>query len=218
MTMTKFGLAQPVRRVEDPRLLVGGGRYMDDIILPGLLHGIVLRSPHAAARIARIDTAAAASLDGVKAIYTAADLRADGIAPLPCAAPVQNRDGSAQATPPHPVLADGMVRHVGDPVAFIVADTVTGARDAAEQIAVDYEILPPVTDTAKSIDKGAPLVWPEVAHNIVFDWEIGDKVATEAQFAKAAHVTKLTVVNNRIVVASMETRAAMADYDAATGR
>jgi len=218
MTATKFGLAQPVRRVEDPRLLIGAGRYTDDIVLPGLLHGIVLRSPHAAARIGRIDTAAAASLGGVKAIYTAADTRADGIAPLPCAAPVQNRDGTPQATPPHPVLADGMVRHVGDPVAFIVADTAKAARDAAEQIEVDYEILPSITDTARAIDRGAPLVWPEVAHNIAFDWEIGDKAATEQHFAKAAHVTKLTVVNNRIVVSSMEARAAMADYDGATGR
>ncbi len=218
MATTKFGLAQPVRRVEDPRLLIGAGRYTDDIVLPGLLHGIVLRSPHAAARIARIDTAAAVSLAGVKAIYTAANLSADGIAPLPCAAPVQNRDGTAQATPPHPVLADGMVRHVGDPVAFIVAATAKAARDAAEAIEVHYAILPSITDTAKAIDRGAPLVWPEVAHNIVFDWEIGDKTATEAQFAKAAHVTRLTVVNNRIVVSSIETRAAMADYDAATGR
>jgi carbon-monoxide dehydrogenase large subunit len=218
MATTKFGLAQPVRRVEDPRLLLGRGRYTDDIVLPGLLHGVVLRSPHAAARIGRIDTAAAASLQGVKAIYTAAELNADGIGGLPCAAPVQNRDGSDQAMPPHPVLADGMVRHVGDPLAFIVAATVEAARDAAEAIAVDYEIVPSISDTAKAIDKGAPLVWPEVAHNIVFDWEIGDKAATETQFAKAAHVTKLTVVNNRIVVSSMETRAAMADYDAASGR
>ena len=186
--------------MEDPRLLIGRGRYTDDIVLPNLLHGVVLRSPHAAARIAAIDTAAAASLAGVRAIYTAADLNADGIAPLPCAAPVQNRDGSAQATPPHPVLADGMVRHVGDPVAFIVADTAKAARDAAEQVQVDYEILPSITDTAKAIDLGAPLVWPEVNHNIVFDWEIGDKAATETQFAKAAHITRLTVVNNRIVV------------------
>jgi aerobic carbon-monoxide dehydrogenase large subunit len=218
MTTTKFGLAQPVRRVEDPRLLLGRGRYTDDIVLPNLLFGIVLRSPHAAARIGGIDTAVAAAMDGVKAIYTAAELNADGIGPLPCAAPVQNRDGSAQAMPPHSVLADGMVRHVGDPVAFIVASSAKAARDAAEQVAVDYEILPSVTDTAKAIDASAPLVWPEIAQNIAFDWEIGDKAATEAQFAKAAHVTKLTVVNNRIVVSSMEPRVAMADYDPATGR
>src|ERR1700721_1898384 len=121
--MAKFGLAQPIRRVEDFRLLVGAGRYTDDIVLPGLLRGIVLRSPHAAARINKIDTTTALSLDGVKAVYTAADLKADGIAPMPCAAPVQNRDGSNMATPPHPALVEDAVRYVGDPVAFIVADT-----------------------------------------------------------------------------------------------
>ena len=113
--MTKFGLAQSVRRVEDPRLLKGGGRYTDDIVLPGMLHGIVLRSPHAAAKLGAIDTTAATSVAGIKAIYTAADLNADGIAPMPCAAPVQNRDGSDMASPPYPALADGAVRHVGDP-------------------------------------------------------------------------------------------------------
>ena len=146
--MTKFGLAQSVRRVEDPRLLNGGGRYTDDIVLPGMLHGVVLRSPHAAAKLGAIDTAAARSVPGVKAIYTAADLNADGIAPMPCAAPVQNRDGSDMASPPHPALADGAVRHVGDPVAFIVADTAAAARDAAELIAVDYAIEPAITDIA----------------------------------------------------------------------
>ena len=211
--MTKFGLAQSVRRVEDPRLLKGGGRYTDDIVLPGMLHGIVLRSPHAAAKLGAIDTTAAASVPGVKAIYTAADLNADGIAPMPCAAPVQNRDGSDMASPPHPALADGAVRHVGDPVAFIVADTATAARDAAELIAVDYTIEPAVTDLAAAIDPGAPLVWPDVTNNVAFDWEIGDKAATDALFATAAHVTRLTVVNNRVIVASMEARAAIADYD-----
>ena len=110
---TKFGLAQPVRRVEDSRLLKGAGHYTDDIALPGLLHGIVLRSPHAAATIAGIDTAAAKAAPGVRAIYTAADLNAAGIGGLPCAAPVQNRDGTDMASPPHPVLADGAVRHAG---------------------------------------------------------------------------------------------------------
>ncbi|HUZ65736.1 MAG TPA: xanthine dehydrogenase family protein molybdopterin-binding subunit, partial [Acetobacteraceae bacterium] len=130
--MTKFGLAQPVRRVEDPRLLLGHGRYTDDIRLPGMLYGVVLRSPHAAATITSIDTAAAAALPGVAAVYTGADLSADGIGPLPCAVALVNRDGSAMATPPHPVLAQGAVRHVGDPVAFVVADSVKAARDAAE--------------------------------------------------------------------------------------
>lgn len=215
---TKFGVAQPVRRVEDPRLLKGGGRYTDDIALPGMLHGVVLRSPHAAAKITRIDTAAAAKLPGVRGVYTSADLKKDGVSPLPCAALVENRDGTPQAAPPHPALAEGMVRHVGDPVAFIVADTVKQGRDAAEAIEVDYDILPAITDPATAMDKGQTRVWPEVEHNLAFDWEIGDKKATETQFAKAAHITRLTVVNNRIVVNSLEARAALADFDSAQGR
>ena len=216
--MTKFGLAQSVRRVEDPRLLNGGGRYTDDIVLPDMLHGIVLRSPHAAAKLGAIDTTAAASVAGVKAIYTAADLNADGIAPMPCAAPVQNRDGSDMASPPHPALADGAVRHVGDPVAFIVADTPKAARDAAELISVDYTVEPAVTDVVAATGPGVPLVWPDVTNNVAFDWGIGDQAATDALFATAAHVTRLTVVNNRVIVASMEGRAAIADYDATSGR
>jgi len=216
--MTKFGLAQSVRRVEDPRLLKGNGRYTDDIVLPGMLHGIVLRSPHAAATLGAIDTTAARSVPGVKAIYTAADLSTDGIGSLPCAVSLDNRDGSTMASPPHPVLADGAVRHVGDPVAFIVADTAKAARDAAELIMVDYQIQPAITELATVTDTGAVLVWPEVKQNIVFDWEFGDKAKTDAQFARAAHITRLTVVNNRIVVSSMEARASVADYDAASGR
>jgi len=218
MTTKKFGVAQPVRRVEDPRLLKGAGRYTDDIVLPGMLFGIVLRSPHAAATIGAIDTTAAAALPGVRAVYTAADLNAAGIGGLPCAAPVQNRDGSAMAAPPHPVLADGAVRHVGDPVAFVVAETPQQARDAADAISVDYDVLPSTTDLASAMDSDVAQVWSEAPGNIAFDWEIGDKAATDAQFAKAAHVTSLTVVNNRIVVSSIEARAAVADYDAATGR
>ncbi len=173
--------------------------------------------PHAAAKITRLEIAAA-KLPGVAGIYTAADLSADGIGPLPCAALVENRDGTPQAAPPHPVLAEGMVRHVGDPVAFVVAASIKQARDAAEAIEVDYDILPSITDLATAMDKGVTLVWPEVKHNLAFDWEIGDKAATEAEFAKAAHVTRLTIVNNRIVVNSMEARAALADFDPATGR
>jgi aerobic carbon-monoxide dehydrogenase large subunit len=216
--MTKFGLAQSIRRVEDPRLLLGRGRYTDDILLPGMLHGIVLRSPHAAAKINRIDTKAAASVEGVKAIYTGADFKADGIGPMPCAAPVQNRDGSNMADPPHPALVEDAVRYVGDPVAFVVADTPAAARDAAELIAVDYDVQPSITDLAAAMEGGVPLVWPEAANNIVFDWGLGDKAATDALFASAAHVTRLTVVNNRVIVASMEGRASIADYDSATGR
>jgi carbon-monoxide dehydrogenase large subunit len=216
--MTKFGIAQPVRRVEDPRLLKGGGSYTDDITLPGTVAGVVLRSPHAAARITSIDTAAAKSLPGVLAIYTSADLAADGIGTLPCAAPVKNRDGSTMATPPHPVLADGMVRHVGDPVAFIVAETTKQARDAAEAVMVEYDVLPAITDLSRAMDDGVPQVWPEAKKNVAFDWQIGDKAKTEELFARAAHVTRLNVVNNRIVVSSMEARASLAEYDARTER
>jgi carbon-monoxide dehydrogenase large subunit len=204
--------------VEDPRLLKGGGRYTDDIVLPGMLHGIVLRSPHAAAKLGAIDTAAAAAVPGVRAIYTGADLAADGIAAMPCAAPVQNRDGSDMVDPPHFALAQDAVRHVGDLVAFIVADTAATARDAAEQIVVDYDIQPSITDLAHVMDAAAPLVWPEAKQNVAFDWGLGDQAATDALFAGAAHVTRLTVVNNRVVVASMEARASIADYDATTGR
>ena len=216
--MTKFGMAQPVRRVEDPRLLIGNGRYTDDITLANEAMGIVLRSPHAAARILSIDTTAAAGLPGVLAIYTGADLKADGIGGLPCAIPLKNRDGSPRAEVPHPVLADGEVRHVGDPVAFIVAETHQAARDAAEAVMVDYDILPSITDLGATLDADAPAVWPQARGNVCFDWETGEKERTEALFAQAAHVTRLTVVNNRVVVASMEARAAVAEYDAASDR
>ncbi len=216
--MTKFGMAQPVRRVEDPRLLIGNGRYTDDISLANEAVGIVLRSPHAAARIVSIDTSAAAGLDGVLAIYTGADLVADGIGGLPCAIPLKNRDGSPRAEVPHLALADGEVRHVGDPVAFIVAETHQAARDAAEAVMVDYDLLPSSTDLGATLDADAAAVWPQAPGNVCFDWETGDKAKTEALFAEAAHVTRLTVVNNRVVVASMEARAAVAEYDATSER
>ena len=216
--MTKFGIAQPVRRVEDPRLLVGSGSFTDDVTPAGTLHGVVLRSPHAAARIVAIDTASARAMPGVHAVYTHADLKADKIGGIPCLAQVKNRDGSPQVAPDRPALADGFVRHAGVPVAFIVADSIEAGRDAAEAISVDYEILPSITDLEGAIAPGAPLVWDDVAHNTVFDWEIGQKEKTEALFAQAAHVTELKIVNNRIVVASMEARAALAEYDAGTER
>ena len=216
--MTKFGMAQPVRRVEDPRLLKGNGSYTDDVSPAGTLHGVVLRSPHAAAKITAIDATAARGLPGVLAVYTGADLEADGIGGLPCAINLKNRDGSQQASPGHPVLASTQVRHAGDPVAFIVAETTEAARDAAEAVLVDYDVLPSVTDLGAAMDEGQPLVWDSAPNNRVFDWEIGQKDLTEELFAKAAHVTRLTVVNNRIVVASMEARAALASFDAESGR
>ncbi len=216
--MTKFGLAQPVPRVEDPRLLRGNGRYTDDYAPAGMLRAVVLRSPHANARIRGIDTSAARAIPGVVAVYTAADLAADDIGTLPCAVPLKNRNGSAAPLPPHPVLADGAARHVGDPVALIVAESVAAARDGAEAVMVDYDVLPSATDLAAATQSGQPQVWPEAPNNIAFDWEIGDKQRVDALFAGAAHVTRLTIDNNRVVVASMEARAAVAEFDAAGGR
>ena len=216
--MTKFGMAQPVRRVEDPRLLIGDGRYTDDISLPSEAFGAVLRSPHAAARILSIDASAAKALPGVLAVITGADLQADGIGGLPCDIPLRNRDGSKRASPPHPVLAVEQVRHVGDPVAFIVAETHQAARDAMEAVMVDYDLLPSVTHLGAAMDDGQPQVWDGVPNNRCFDWEVGDKAKTDDLFGQAAHVTRLTVVNNRVVVASMEARAAVAEYDPASER
>ena len=212
--MTKFGVAQSVRRVEDPRLLLGLGRYTDDIAVSGEAHGIVLRSPHAAAKLLSIDTTAAKACPGVLGVYTGADLTADGIGGVPCAIPLKNSDGSKRADVPHPALAIDAVHHVGDPVAFVVAETAQAARDGAEAIVIDYDILPSVTDLAVAMDEGQPLVWPAVKNNVVFDWDVGDKTKVAELFAQAAHITRLTVVNNRVVVNSMEARAALAEYDA----
>ncbi len=211
--MTKFGMAQPVRRVEDPRLLLGHGGYTDDIAADGALFGYVLRSGYAAAKIAAIDTEAAKALPGVVAVYTAADLAEDKIGGLPCVIPLKNRDGSARANVPHPILAADTVRHVGDPVAFIVAGTIQAARDAAEAVVVEYEGLPSITELSEAMNPDSALVWPEVQKNICFDWETGDKAGVDALFDTATHVTRLTVVNNRIVVNSMEPRAALAAYE-----
>ena len=211
--MTKFGIAQNVRRVEDPRLLIGGGRYTDDIQLPDEAIATVLRSPHAAARILTMDADAARAMPGVLAVYTGADLQDDKIGGIPCGVSIKNRDGSSRADVPHHALASGAVRHVGDPVAFIVAETHQAARDAAEAVFIEYEILPSVTDLGATLDAGSPAVWDSVPGNMAFDWEVGDRARVDGLFDSAAHVTRLTVVNNRIVVASLEARAATAQFE-----
>ncbi|MFC7735145.1 xanthine dehydrogenase family protein molybdopterin-binding subunit [Roseomonas sp. GCM10028921] len=220
--MAKFGLSQPLRRVEDPRLLKGGGRYTDDLVPQGVAAGAavgyILRSPHAHARILSIDTGVAADMPGVLAVLTAEDWKAEGLGEIPCAIPMKNRDGSPRGDTPRGGLADGVVRHVGDPVAFIVAETHGAARDAAEAVEVDYEMLPSATDLATATEPGQPQVWPGIRDNVVFDWETGNREETDRLFAGAAHVTRVTVVNNRVVVASMEGRAALAEYDPATER
>ncbi|MFC3231168.1 xanthine dehydrogenase family protein molybdopterin-binding subunit [Marinibaculum pumilum] len=216
--MTKFGVAQSVARVEDQRLITGTGQYTDDVHLDGQAHGVLLRSPVAHARIASVDTAAALEVPGVLAVYTIDDLKADGIGELPCMIPLKNRDGSDRAETPHPALADGVVRYVGDPVAFVVAESLAAARDGAEAIMVDYDDLPAVADLEAAAGAGAAQVWPDAAGNRAFDWEQGDKAAVDKLFADAAHTGRIRVVNNRVVVASLEPRAAIAAYDAAEER
>lgn len=216
--MTKFGQSQPVRRVEDQRFITGKGRYADDISLPGQTYGVFLRSPHAHAKITRIDTTAAKDAPGVLAVYTVADLKAANIGNLPCTIPLKNRDGSNRADPPRPALADGMVRHVGDPIAFVVAETVAQGRDAVELIEVDFDSLPAAADMATAMDAGQPQIWPEAPNNRAFDWEVGDKAKVDGIFAGAAKTVKLTMENNRIVVASMEARVSLAAFDKQTGR
>ncbi len=210
-------IGTPVRRKEDYRFLTGQGTYTDDINRPGQLHAYILRSPHAHAAIRSIDTKAAAGAPGVAAIFTGADMAKDEIGGLPCGWLINNKDGSPMNEPPHPVLADGRVRHVGDPVAVVIADTLGHARDAAEAIAVDYSVEPAIIDAAAAIKSGAPQVWPNAPGNLCYDWGLGDAAAVDAAIAKAARVVKLDLVNNRLVPNAMEPRAAIGEFDRATG-
>ncbi len=216
--MTKFGMGQTVSRKEDDRLVSGRGAYTDDTSLPDQAHGIVLRSPHAHARINRLDTARANAAPGMLAVLTAADAQADGLGTQPCFAPTTNLDGSPYVSPPHPLLADDIVRHVGDPVAFIVAETRDQAWEAADLVDIDYEILDAATDTAIAPTDGAPQVWPEAPNNLCVHWGQGDAAATDTAFAGAAHIAEIELINNRLVVNSMEARAALGVYDADSDR
>jgi aerobic carbon-monoxide dehydrogenase large subunit len=215
--MAKFGVGQPVRRVEDQRFITGTGRYTDDIDLEGQVYGCVVRSPEAHARIKAIDIAAAKAADGVLAVITGAEIEATGGNFLPCGIPMENRDGSQGKNKLRPVLCTDRVRHVGDNVAFVVAETLSQAKDAAELVAVDYESLDVVADTASASEPGQPLVHDDVPNNLSFDWEYGERAAVEAAFAGAAHVTKLRVINNRLVANAIEPRAAIAEFDRAEG-
>jgi carbon-monoxide dehydrogenase large subunit len=209
-------IGRSLRRLEDRRFLIGEGRYVEDIDMPGQLHGIVLRSPHGHALIDGIDAGAARAMPGVRGIFTAADLDADGIEPLPCI--VQVATVAPMIAPPRRALARDRVRHVGDPVAFVVADTVHRARDAAERIAVAYRPLPAVVDAMEALAAGAPILWDEAPGNLSYRFERGDKAAVDAAFAEAAHIIEIELVNNRLVVAPIEPRAAIGHYDAAADR
>jgi carbon-monoxide dehydrogenase large subunit len=211
--MNQFGIGQPVRRVEDWRFLTGHGHYVDDQVLLRQAYAVMLRSPHAHARIRAIDTAAAAAAPGVLAVLTGDDLARDEVGSSPCLIPLINRDGSPAPLPGRPALVRDRARHVGDTVAMVVAETLGAARDAAELIEVDYEPLPAAVETERALDPGQPLVWDEALGNLAFDWAVGDAAAVDRALATARHRIALDIVNNRIVVSSMEPRGAIGAYD-----
>ncbi len=215
--MAKFGVGQSVKRVEDQRLLTGKGRYTDDISIVGQVYGYVLRSPHAHAKILGIDTSAAAGSPGVLGVFTAKDF-GSADAGVPCFIPVTNKDGSDRADPKHPILCSDKVHYVGDNVAFVVAETVAQAKDAAELIEVDYEELEAVAGTAQAIEAGRPQIHADAPKNIAFDWFYGDEAKVDAAFKAAKHVTKVELINNRLVCNAMEPRAAVAEFDKSSGK
>lgn len=216
--MVKFAIGQGVKRVEDNRLLKGTGLYTDDIQVDGALASYVLRSPVAHGVIKSIDTSAAKQAPGVIAVYTGEDVKADGLGDLPCVPPVTNRDGTPRADTPRPILAIGKVRHVGDPIAFVVAETAVQARDAAELIDFDIDELDATVDTEGATKDGAPQLFDHIPNNIAFDWESGDKAAVDAAFDGAHKTVQVRIVNNRIIVNSMEVRPVVAEYDPETDR
>ena len=213
--MSATGIGAAVRRREDRRFITGKGHYTDDVSRPGQSHAYFLRSPHAHARIREIDTAAAAAMPGVLAVLTGAELAADKIGHLICGWMITSKDGSQMKMAPRPALAHGKANHVGDAVAVLVAETPAQAKDAAEKVKVDYEVLPAVTDPAKA--QAAPQIHEVAPRNTIYQWHIGDAKAVEAALRSASHVTRLALVNNRLVPNAIEPRAAIGEYDAGTG-
>src|SRR5246500_4868134 len=211
LAVEKFAVGQSVPRNEDPMLLRGEGHYTDDIALPGQAYAVMVRSQNAHGVIRSIDTEAAKKMPGVLGVYTAADLK--GYGPLKCIVPFNNRDGSPMKKPLREALAVGKVRYVGDPVAYVVAETVHAAKDAAEAVVVDIEALPSITTAEAAARDGAPQLYDDVPHNVSLDYHYGDAEAVNAAFAKAAHVKRLKLVNSRLVVSAMEPRAALAAHD-----
>src|SRR5437764_2474996 len=216
-TMSATGIGAAVRRKEDRRFITGTGHYTDDINRPGQAHAYFLRSPHAHATIKSIDVKTAAKMPGVIGVLTGAELAADKIGNLICGWMIHSKDGSPMKMAPHPALASGKVCHVGDPLAVVIAETSAQARDAAEKIAVDYAVLPAVADPAAAQKSGAPRIHEIAPNNTIYQWDLGDAGAADAAFRSAKHVTRLDIVNNRLVPNAIEPRAAIGDYDAGTG-
>jgi aerobic carbon-monoxide dehydrogenase large subunit len=212
--MGATGIGAPVRRKEDHRFITGRAHYTDDITRPGQAYAFVLRSPHAHANIKGIDAAAARAMPGVLAVLTGADLAADKIGSLICGWMITSKDGSPMKMAPHPAIAHGKANFVGDPVAVTIAETLAQAMDAAEKVKVDYELLPAVVDPAQAQAQSAPQIHDVAPQNTIYRWHLGDAAAAEAAIKSAKHVTRLELINNRLVPNAIEPRAAIGEYDA----
>ena len=215
--MTAPLIGRPIRRKEDFRFITGSGHYTDDLAKPGQSHAVFVRSPYAHARIVSIDPAAAMAMPGVIAVLTGEDLKADGVQGLICGWMIHSKDGTPMKAGAHPALAIGKVRHVGDHVAVVIAETRAAAKDGAEQVGVEYEELPSVVAVEDAQKPGAAQVHDEAPGNTIYQWELGDAAATDAAFAKAAHVVDLELHNNRLIPNAMEPRAAVGEYDPGSG-
>ena len=215
--MSVTGIGASVRRKEDQRFITGKGHYTDDINRPGQVFAYFIRSPHAHATIKSIDGKAAAAMPGVLAVLTGTELAADKIGNLICGWMIHSKDGSPMKMAAHPALAVGKACHVGDAVAVVIAETLEQARDAAEKVKIDYAVLPAVADAVAAQKPGAPLIHEIAPNNTIYQWHLGDPKAVEAAFKSAKHVTKLDIVNNRLVPNAMEPRVALADYDSGSG-
>ncbi len=216
LAITKFGIGQPVPRAEDPMLLKGEGRFTDDVAVAGQFHAAVVRSPHAHGVLKRIDTEAALAMPGVVAVFTGHDLKDYGL--IGSALPFTNADGSPMRRMRREAFATDKVRFVGDPLALVVAKTAVQAQDAAEAVGIDIDELPAVVDAAAALAPDAPQLYDDAPGNLALDYRFGDAAATDAAFAGAAHVTRLDIVNNRVVVNALEPRSALAEYDRKSGR
>jgi carbon-monoxide dehydrogenase large subunit len=213
IALQKFGVGQPVLRKEDDTLVRGKGKYTDDFNLPGQAYAWIVRSSHAHGIIKDIDASAAKAMQGVLGVWTGADLASAGYGPYTCGLPLKNRDGTPLLQTNRTALMSDKVRYVGDPVAFVVAETLAQARDAAEAVVLDIEPLPAVTSAEEAAKPGAPQLYDHIPNNVALDYHYGDAAKVEAAFAGAAHVTKLDITNTRVAVVAMEPRAALASYD-----